>query len=79
MPAPLTPFRVQTQGHTVSKDHDTKRKVSSAAQAEREAEITRRARLTASLREQRLKRDSEIAATITPAQPKKRKAKLESS
>jgi hypothetical protein len=63
----------------MSKDHITKRKGVSAAQAEREAEIAHRARITSSLREQRLKRDAEIAATATPATPKQRAKKREAS
>jgi hypothetical protein len=57
----------------------TKRKGVSAAQAEREAEIAYRARITASLREQRLKRDAEIAATAAPEKPKERAKKRETS
>lgn len=49
----------------------TKKKGLSMAQAEREAEIAHRARVTASLREQRLKRDAEIAALGPPAAPPK--------
>jgi hypothetical protein len=63
----------------VNKDHVAKRRGLSAAQAEREAEITHRARITASLREQRLKRDAEIAATTPPVQPRQRTKKQEAS
>lgn len=55
----------------MTKEH-TKKKGLTAAQAEREAEIAHRARITASLREQRLKRDAEIAAAgpaIAPPKP----------
>jgi hypothetical protein len=55
----------------MNKDHLTKRKGASAAQAEREAEIAHRARITASLRELRLKRDAEIAAAGPPPTPPK--------
>lgn len=48
-----------------------KKKGLSMAQAEREAEIAHRARITASLREQRLKRDAEIAAAGPPVTPPK--------
>jgi|GEM_PF-5348452 len=48
----------------------------SVAQIEREAEIAARARLTASLREQRLKRDAELAASgVVAAPPPKRAAR----
>jgi hypothetical protein len=63
----------------MDKDHSAKRKGVSAAQAERQAEIAHRARITASLREQRLKRDAEIAATAPPVAPKKRAKKQEAS
>lgn len=52
-----------------------KKKGASVAQIEREAEIAHRARITASLREQRLKRDAEIATTISPVTPKRRSSK----
>jgi hypothetical protein len=48
-----------------------KKKGASVAQIEREAEIAHRARVTASLREQRLKRDAELAAAGPPAIPPK--------
>jgi hypothetical protein len=63
----------------MKRDHVTKRKGVSAIQAERDAELANRARITASLREQRLKRDAEIAATTTPVQPKQRTKKQEAS
>jgi len=63
----------------MKRDHVTKRKGVSAAQTEREVEIANRARITASLREQRLKRDAEIAATTTPVQPKQRTKRREAS
>jgi hypothetical protein len=48
----------------------------SAAQIEHDAEIAARARLTASLREQRLKRDAELLASgVLPEPPPKRAAK----
>ena len=48
-----------------------KKKGASVAQIEREVELARRARITASLREQRLKRDAEIAAAAPPVVPPK--------
>lgn len=58
------------------KNESSAKKQRSAAQIEREAEIAARARLTASLREQRLKRDAELAASgVTPEPPAKRAAK----
>ncbi len=63
----------------MNKDHLTKRKGISAAQAEREAETVRRARITASLREQRLKRDAETPATPAPVKPGRRTAKQAAS
>ena len=48
----------------------------SVAQIEHDAEIAARARLTASLREQRLKRDAELLASgVLPEPPPKRAAK----
>jgi hypothetical protein len=55
----------------MNKVHASKHKGTSAVQAECEAEILHRARITASLREQRLKRDAEIAAAGPPATPPK--------
>jgi len=53
--------------------NDSNAKKRTPAQIEREAEIAARARLTASLREQRLKRDAELAAAgIVAAPPPKR-------
>lgn len=49
------------------------------ALSEREMEIASRARLTASLREQRLKRDAELAAAGRPLEPLKRRAKPSAS
>lgn len=46
-----------------------------AAWADHEAEIARRNRLTASLREQRLKRDAELAAAAPAETAEKPKAK----
>ena len=60
----------------MTKDH-LKKKGASLAQIEREVELARRARITASLREQRLKRDAEIAATEPPVAPPKRGRKPE--
>ena len=57
------------------KNESSAKKQRSAAQIEREAEIAARARLTASLREQRLKRDAELPAVAPPAKPAKRAAK----
>lgn len=48
-----------------------KKKGASLAQIEREVELARRARITASLREQRLKRDAELAAAEPPVVPPK--------
>lgn len=56
------------------KDTSPKRQ-RSAAQIEHDAEVAARARLTASLREQRLKRDAELAASGVVAPPPKRSAK----
>jgi hypothetical protein len=55
----------------VNKDQKKKKTVSSV-QAEREAEAAQRARLSASLRELRLKRDAELAAAEPTAPPPKR-------
>ena len=58
------------------KNESSAKKQRSPAQIEREAEIAARARLTASLREQRLKRDAELAASgVVAAPPVKRAAK----
>ena len=54
------------------KNDSSAKKQRSVAQIEREAEIAARARLTASLREQRLKRDAELAASGVVAAPPKR-------
>ena len=51
------------------------KKPRSAAQVEHDAEIAARVRLTASLREQRLKRDAELAASGVVAEPPKRAAR----
>lgn len=56
-----------------------KKKGMSAAQAEREAEIAHRARITASLREQRLKRDAELAAMDPAAVAPKRAPRQKAS
>lgn len=56
----------------MARSHPDKKNDASAAWAEHEAEVARRHRLTASLREQRLKRDAELAAAApaeTPAKP----------
>ncbi len=47
----------------------------SSARSEHDMEIARRARLTASLRELRLKRDAEAALVEPPVKPAKRAAK----
>lgn len=57
------------------KNDSTAKKQRSAAQSEHDAEKAARARLTASLREQRLKRDAELAASGVVAAPPKRAAK----
>jgi hypothetical protein len=59
----------------VKKNHVTKGQFSGYAKAELEFESANRARITASLREQRLKRDAEIAALGPPAKPVKPAAK----
>ena len=51
------------------------KKQRSTAQIEHDAEIAARARLTASLREQRLKRDAELAASGVVVAPPKRAAR----
>ena len=51
------------------------KKQRSIAQIEHDAEVVARARLTASLREQRLKRDAELAASGIVAAPPKRAAR----
>lgn len=57
------------------KDRSKKQPGSGAGQSERSLEIASRARLTASLREQRLKRDAELAANAPPAKPPRRRTK----
>ncbi len=59
----------------MKKDHVTKRQFAGYAKAELELESANRARITAALREQRLKRDAEIAALGPPAKPAKTAAK----
>ena len=59
----------------VKKDHVTKRQFAGYAKAELELESANRARITASLKEQRLKRDAEIAALGPPAKPEKATAR----
>ena len=46
------------------------------ARADRDAEMANRTRITASLREQRLKRDAEIAAAGPPTKLRTRASKL---
>ena len=55
----------------VNKDQLTKRQFAGYARAEHEIESARRARITASLKEQRLKRDAEIAAAGPAVKPAK--------
>lgn len=58
------------------KTQSSAKKQRSPAQIERDAEIAARTRLTASLREQRLKRDAELAASgVVAAPPVKRSAR----
>lgn len=52
-----------------------KKQSTSHARSEIDMEIAKRARLTASLKEQRLKRDAEIAAATPPGKPPKRAPK----
>lgn len=62
----------------MNKDHMTKRHGAgyTLARSDRDAEIANRTRITASLKEQRLKRDAEIAAAGPPVKPAKRAPKL---
>jgi hypothetical protein len=70
----LHPSR-QAKEDQLRKDTSPK-KQRSTAQIEHDAEIAARARLTASLREQRLKRDAELLASgVLPEPPPKRAAK----
>jgi hypothetical protein len=69
-----SPGSLKRKDIIVNKDQ-IRKKGASVAQTEREAEIARRARITASLREQRLKRDAEIATTASPVTPKRRSSK----
>jgi hypothetical protein len=65
----------QARNNQLRKDTSPK-KSRSAAQIEHDAEIAARVRLTASLREQRLKRDAELLASgVLPAPPPKRAAR----
>lgn len=61
------------------KDRTSKKPGISHARSEIDADIAHRARITASLKEQRLKRDAEIAAELAlagpPVKPAKRAAK----
>ena len=67
--------RIEVKEHQLRKDTSPK-KQRSTAQIEHDAEVAARARLTASLREQRLKRDAELAAAgVVAAPPPKRAAK----
>jgi hypothetical protein len=59
----------------VKKDHVTKRRFAGYARTELDLAVAHRARLTASLREQRLKRDAEIAAAGPQVEPPKTRAR----
>jgi hypothetical protein len=65
--------RIEAKEHQLRKDTSPK-KQRSTAQIEHDAEIAARARLTASLREQRLKRDAELAASGVVAAPAPKRA-----
>ena len=64
-------IRIKAKECQLRKDK-TPKKPRSTAQIEHDAEIAARVRLTASLREQRLKRDAELAASGVVAEPPKR-------
>lgn len=49
------------------------------ARSDRDAEIANRTRITASLKEQRLKRDAELAAAGPPEKPAKRAPKVKAA
>ena len=55
----------------MNKDHMIKKQAAgyNSARSDRDAEIAHRTRITANLKEQRLKRDAEIAAAGPPAKP----------
>jgi hypothetical protein len=57
----------------VKNDHKPKRQ--GGARSDLEVEAANRARITAALREQRLKRDAEIAAAQPPVLPPKTRAR----
>jgi hypothetical protein len=59
----------------MNKGHVTKKPGVGSARSERDVEIANRARITASLKEQRLKRDAELAAAGLPDKPPKRAAR----
>lgn len=61
------------------KENKTKLQGVGHAQSERSMEIAKRALLTATLKEQRLKRDAEIAALGLPLKPLKRSPKPKSA
>jgi hypothetical protein len=68
-------IQIEAKEDQLRKDTSPK-KQRSAAQIEHDAEIAARARLTASLREQRLKRDAELLASgVLPEAPPKRAAR----
>lgn len=72
-------FKLKERNSPVKKDHMTKRQFAGYARTEHDLEIAHRARITASLREQRLKRDAEIAAAGLPVKPPKTAAKQKAS
>ena len=65
----------------LNKDHMTKRQGAgySLVRSDRDAEIANRTRITASLKEQRLKRDAEIAAAGPPPKLPKRAPKVKAA
>jgi hypothetical protein len=65
----------------MNKDHMIKRQGAgyTLARSDRDAEIANRTRITANLKEQRLKRDAELAAAEPPVKLPKRTAKSKSS
>lgn len=68
-------IQIEAKEDQLRKDTSPK-KQRSTAQIEHDAEVAARARLTASLREQRLKRDAELLASgVLPEPPPKRAAR----
>lgn len=59
----------------MKKDHVTKRQFAGYARTELDLAVAHRARLTASLKELRLKRDAEIAAAGPQVEPPKTQAR----